>query len=69
MELFQDFLFFFQNNQTPLHMTCQEIDLDNFSEELLKFGANLNAVDVEGHSAIHFCALYGRNETAKILVS
>jgi ankyrin repeat protein len=50
-------------------MTCQEIDLDNFSEELLKFGANLNAVDVEGHSAIHFCALYGRNETAKILVS
>jgi ankyrin repeat protein len=50
-------------------MTCQEIDLDNFSEELLKFGADLNAVDVEGHSAIHFCALYGRNETAKILVS
>ena len=50
-------------------MTCQEIDFQNLATELLNFGANLNDVDFEGHSALHFCSLYGTNETAKVLVS
>jgi ankyrin repeat protein len=51
-------------------MACQaDMDvLDDFSEVLLNFGAELNAVDVEGHSALHFCSLYGKTETAKTLV-
>ena len=51
-------------------MACQaDMDvLDDFSEVLLNFGAELNEVDVEGHSALHFCSLYGRTETAKTLV-
>jgi ankyrin repeat protein len=38
-------------------------------KDLLNFGADLNYADVEGHSALHFCALYGKTESAKILVS
>jgi ankyrin repeat protein len=49
-------------------MCCQEPDLEALAGDLLTFGADLNAVDVEGHSALHFCALFGRWQAAKILV-
>ena len=59
----------FQSHLSPLHMTCQEPDLEILVRDLLSFGSDLNYVDVEGHSALHFCALHGRTEAAKVLVS
>ena len=63
----------FQNETTALHVAC----MDNHQAEdsvllcdlLIKAGAKVDAIDVDGHTPLHFCCLYGLSDSAKILVS
>ena len=62
----------FQNETTALHVAC----MDNHQAEdsvllcdlLIKAGAKVDAIDVDGHTPLHFCCLYGLSDSAKILV-
>ena len=64
--------FTFQNETTPLHVACmdnhQAQDSALLCDLLIKAGAKVDAIDVDGHTPLHFCCLYGLSDSAKILV-
>ena len=51
-----------------LHVACQSADL-GMAELLLQYGANVNAVDRKGHTALHLCAIEGKSELARLFLS
>ena len=62
----------FQNETTALHVACmdnlQAQDSATLCDLLTKAGAKVDAIDVDGHTPLHFCCLYGLSDSAKILV-
>ena len=46
----------------------QAQDSATLCDLLTKAGAKVDAIDVDGHTPLHFCCLYGLSDSAKILV-
>ena len=72
----------FQNDASALHTACIQIvyncmnsHIDSPEETALLVdllieagGAEVEATDIDGHTALHFCCLNGLTEAAKVLV-
>lgn len=71
--MYVHYFFVTQNEATSLHLAC----MDNHSAPesavlcnlLLDSDAKVNAADLDGHTALHFCCLYGLSESTQVLVS
>ena len=65
----------FQNDANALHTACMNSHIDSPEETALLVdllieagGAEVEATDIDGHTALHFCCLNGLTEAAKVLV-
>lgn len=50
-----------------LHLACLTAD-NGMVELLLQYGANINASDSKGHTALHYCIISKRYPIAKLLL-
>ena len=65
----------FQNDANALHTACMNSHIDSPEDTALLVdllieagGAEVEATDIDGHTALHFCCLNGLTEAAKVLV-
>ena len=52
---------------TPFHLAAEQ-RTSKMVTVLLELGANINAVDIYGHTALHLAAGKGRKDTARLLI-
>ena len=54
--------------RTPLILAADQPYSKNIVKELVKAGADVNCVDQKGRTALHYCLLWGAQETARYLI-
>lgn len=50
-----------------LHLACQTADI-GMVELLLQYGANINVLDSNGRTPLHYCIMRGKSAIAKMLL-
>lgn len=60
---------YFHTKRTPLHIAANQNDNLELATLLIHFGANVNIIDEDGQTELHYAVQHGRKNITKLLIN